>query len=44
MDAVKHDKKKTDGAVKAVYVPEIGSFEIKETGFDSLQSRLEKYL
>jgi 3-dehydroquinate synthase len=44
MDAVKHDKKKTDGAVKAVYVPEIGSFEIKEMSFDTLQSRLERYL
>ena len=44
MAAVVHDKKKTDGGVKAVTVSKVGEYEISEMSFDQLQKRLESLL
>lgn len=33
LELIKHDKKSTEGGVDAIYVPEIGSFEIKNMSY-----------
>lgn len=40
LEAVLHDKKSVGGAVAAVFVESVGSFEIREIGEDELRKRL----
>ena len=43
MAYVCHDKKKKDGGISIVYVPEIGRFELQKLSFDDIRRRIREH-